>query len=151
MNVQVLWKLQINETVRHHFYCLEKELQEHLWIVWYYGAWLPLLLWDMFFPGGLVLLLSPTRSTFKIWWLRFPSLHSSGYSKAGVQNLWKYLFIIYLAMSRLSCGTRELHCIMRDLSFWPTDSLVTMSGLRCSVAYGILIPWWRMKPSSPTL
>ena len=25
----------------------------------------------------------------------------------------------------LSCGTQDLHDIMQDLSFWPTDSLVT--------------------------
>ena len=149
VKVQVLWKLQINETVTHHYYCLEKELQERLWIVWCYGAWLPLLLWDVFFPDGLVLLLSLTRSTFKIWWLRFPSLRSSGSSKAGVQNFWKYLFIIYLAVSGLCCGTWELQCIMWDLSLWPTDSLVATSGLSCSVACGILVPWPRMKPPCP--
>ena len=61
----------------------------------------------------------------------------------------KYLFI-YLAASALSCST-HLCCVMRDLSLWHVDSVVAASGLSCSVAYGILVPWPGMEPVSLAL
>ena len=61
----------------------------------------------------------------------------------------KYLFI-YLAASALSCST-HLCCVMWDLSLWHVDSVVAASGLSCSVAYGILVPWPGMEPVSLAL
>ena len=49
------------------------------------------------------------------------------------------------------CSTWDLHCIVGDLSFWGTDSLVVAYGLSCSVACRILVPQPGIKPECPVL
>jgi len=71
-----------------------------------------------------------------------------------------FLIFIYLAVSGLSCGMQDLHCIMWNLLLQLSDSLVVMCrlssrgvwalkhvasvltahGLSCSMAGGILVP-----------
>ena len=51
------------------------------------------------------------------------------------------LFIyLFMPMSGLSCGTRDLHCSMRDLLLWCVGSVVVVCGLSCPTACGILVP-----------
>ena len=54
------------------------------------------------------------------------------------------LDIIYFAVSHLSCG-------MQDFSLQHTDFPGVVHGIRCSKAWGILIPRSRMEPTSPAL
>ena len=71
-----------------------------------------------------------------------------------------FLIFVYLAVSGLSCGMQDLHCLMWNLLLQLTDSLVVMCrlsswgvwalkhvasvvtahGLSCSMACGILVP-----------
>ena len=57
-----------------------------------------------------------------------------------------YLFLsvcfifIYLAASSLSCGTQDLHCIMRDLSLRCTDSPVVVRRLGSCRDVGLVAP-----------
>ena len=55
----------------------------------------------------------------------------------------KYLFI-YLAVSGLSCGTR-------DLLLWRAGSVVMVHGLIFPVACGILVPQPGIEPATPAL
>ena len=66
--------------------------------------------------------------------------------------------MIYLAVSGLSCGLRELHCIMWDLCYaahtqWlqHVGSAVVVHGPSCSTACGILVPPLGFEPESPAL
>ena len=70
-----------------------------------------------------------------------------------------------LAASGLSCGTKELCCVMWDISLWSTlcscstrllwlqhvGSLVVACRLPCSAACGISVPQPGVKPVSPAL
>ena len=72
-----------------------------------------------------------------------------------------YLFthsFICLAASGLSCGTRDLCCVMPDLSLRSMDSLIVSCGLSSahvafgfSTACGILVPWPGIILQSPAL
>ena len=54
-------------------------------------------------------------------------------------------------MSGLSCGTRDLCCMMWELSLQRTDSLVVAHRLSCSTACGILVHQSGIEPMSPAL
>ena len=82
-----------------------------------------------------------------------------------------FLIFIYLAVSGLSCGMQDLHCIMWNLLLQLSDSLVVMCrlssrgvwalkhvasvltahGLSCSMAGGIFPDQGWFKPVSPAL
>ena len=57
----------------------------------------------------------------------------------------KKFICIYLAASGLSCGMQDLCCVMCNLLLWHTvmtaSSVAAVSGLSCSRACGILVPW----------
>ena len=50
------------------------------------------------------------------------------------------VFIIYLTVLGLSCGTPDLCCVAWDLLLWSTDCLSVAPGLSCPVACGNLVP-----------
>ena len=57
-----------------------------------------------------------------------------------------YKIFIYLAVLGLSCGTQDLHCTMRDLSLWGTDSLTVVHGLQSTQVQklwpsGLVVLW----------
>ena len=54
----------------------------------------------------------------------------------------------YLAVSGLSCGMQDLHCIRRGPLWWCTDFLAAACRLSGSVAGGILVPRPGIKPES---
>ena len=62
----------------------------------------------------------------------------------------KKLFI-YLVLSILNCGTQDLCCVMWDLSWYHTNSLVEVCGLSHSSACEISVPRPGIKPTSLTL
>ena len=71
------------------------------------------------------------------------------------QDLKKKKICIYLAASGLSCGSREVHCIMR--SFTVVHGLYSMvhrlseaGRLSFSMACRLLAPWPGIEPTSPT-
>ena len=74
-------------------------------------------------------------------------LWAPGYGEATDTSLLFFQIVIYLAMSGLSCGTQDLHCITQDLSLRCTDSPAVALGrtaavcwLSCSTECGILVP-----------
>ena len=70
-----------------------------------------------------------TKSRTRLSDSHFTSFHNIGWPTK-----------IYLAVSGLSCGLLDLHCLMQDLSLQRMDSLVVARGLSCSVTCGILVP-----------
>ena len=89
------------------------------------------ILWDLVCHGSFLPVLTQTDSL------------------AGYKILFKTC--MYLAASGLSCNTWDLHCIMQDLLFWLSDSLVVVQGLSCFAASGILVPQSGTEPASPAL
>ena len=62
-----------------------------------------------------------------------------------------FLKTIYLAVSGLGCGARDLCCIEWDLSLQRINSLVVVREISCSTACGILVPRPWIEPMSPAL
>ena len=56
---------------------------------------------------------------------------------------------VYLAVSGLSWSMKDLCCVLRALSLWHRVS--SCSGLSCSKACWILVPWPGIKPVSPAV
>ena len=70
--------------------------------------------------------------------------------KAGVSASFFYIFI-YLAASGFSCSKGNLCCIVQDLWFECTDSLIAVGGFSCSKVCGILVPQPEIEPRSPCI
>ena len=62
-----------------------------------------------------------------------------------------YIHFSFLAALDLSGGMWDLHCVMLDLSLWPTNSLVVVGGLSCSAVCGILFPGSVIETGFPEL
>ena len=62
-----------------------------------------------------------------------------------------FLKLINLAVSGLSCSTREESVASCQIFCWDGRILVVDHGLSCSLACGILVSWPGIKPASPTL
>ena len=74
------------------------------------------------------------------------------YYKKYIYIFLKYLFIYFLAVSSLSCGTWDLSLRHTGTSLPCAGfSLVVVRGLSCPVACGILVPRPEIKLASPEL
>ena len=60
------------------------------------------------------------------------------------------VFIYLLAVLGLTCGTRDLGCIVRN-HFNGTQTLFLVNGLSCSTACGILVPLLGIEYAFPEL
>ena len=59
-----------------------------------------------------------------------------------------FKIFIYLSALGLSYSTRDLHCMVKDLSLWPKFSLVVGLGLGCLAVREILLPQAGIVPES---
>ena len=66
-------------------------------------------------------------------------------------NLFIFVYLFIWLHRVLVVAYQVLRYIMRHCSLWRMDSLAVASGLSCSTACGILVPWLGIEPASPAL
>ena len=88
------------------------------------------------------------------WHSRLPLRHGRGSSpltpRCRVFSFFNYLFV-YVAVSGLSCSTRDTRCCAQTLQLWHAVSVDAVCRFRCSLTRGILGPQPRIEPTSPAL